>query len=222
MSINETQYKIDIEGLQNALGMIHSEPAARLEIEPHRAQLTISGQYAWNVHGVEEIARVLDRTTSRWFETNHNEPVMAVLDKSAKRSREFAVIVKPDGVCNYILDAACSCQVNPGAVEAILADFRLDNCFALVFSLDGQPPYVLSNSAKPDTVTLPSEDIPFIYKDATGRIYQGPDGWGGEFSLGMIQMKLEAEFVGPETVQQELEFIVDNCHNFAIGSERDR
>ncbi len=54
--------KTEIAGLQRVLAMIHSTPGASLVIEPHRAQLTISGQNAWDVHGVQEIARVLNRT----------------------------------------------------------------------------------------------------------------------------------------------------------------
>lgn len=57
-----TQYKTDIKALQRVLAMIHSTPDASLVIEPHRVQLTISGKYAWNVHSVEEIAYVLNRT----------------------------------------------------------------------------------------------------------------------------------------------------------------
>lgn len=157
MSINETQYKIDMEALQRVLAMIHSTPAARLEIEPHRAALTISGEYAWVVHGVDCIAGVLDRTATRFLEKIDDEPVMAALD-----------IPGNDGI------------------EQIV------------------------------------REIAFAYRDATGRIFQGDEGWGGEFTLGSIQMKLQDQFVGPDTVQQELEFIVDTMHNFAIGSERDR
>jgi hypothetical protein len=222
MSINETQYKIDIESFQRALRMIHSTPAARLEIEPHRATLTISGEYAWVVHGAKEIATVLDQTGDRFYENfNDDEPVEPVLDKSVSPSqqiRQFVVIVESNGVCDYIHDAAYGHQVNPSTVEAVLADYRRDDCFTLVFSLDGQSPFILPNSAKPAKDSL-SEDIPFTCKDATGRIYQEPDGWGGEFTLGTIQIRLKAKFVGPETVQQELEFIVNICNNFIIGNE---
>ncbi len=154
MSISETQYKIDMEALQYALTMIHSDPAARLEIEPHRATLIISGKYAWVAHGVKEIATVLDQTIGRFDENyDNNEPVEPVLDKSVNPSQQtqrFVVIVKSDGVCDYIHDAANGHQVNPSTVEAVLADYRRDDCFTLVFSLDGQSPFILSNSAKGD------------------------------------------------------------------------
>ena len=78
MSINETQHKSDIETLQRVLGMIHSTPAARLIIEPGRAMLTISGRYAWDVHGVQEIAQVLDLTLDRFFESDDDNPVEPV------------------------------------------------------------------------------------------------------------------------------------------------
>lgn len=223
MSINKTQYEIDIEALQNVLKMIHSTPGARLEVESHRVMLTISGEYAWVVHGLQDVGRVLDRTAARFYDTsfhdtNRDVSVKAVLDESVKPERQFVVIVQSDGMCDYVHDAAHSYQVNPNIVETALANYKRNDCFTLVFSLDGQSPLILPNSAKPIGDPL-SENIPFAYGDATGRIYQGPDGWGGEFTLGQIQMKLKAEFVGPETVQQELEFIVDTCDNFAIGSE---
>ena len=214
MGINQTEYKFAIGSLQDALEIIHSDPAARLEIEPHRAVLTISGEYTWNVHGTKEIATVLDQTGDRFYENYSNEPVEPVLDKSVSPSqqiRQFVVIVESDGVCDYIHDAAYGHQVNPSTVEAILADYRRDDCFTLVFGLDGQSPFILLNSAKPDVAIGPalSEDIPFAYEGATGRIYQGPDGWGGEFTLGTIQIRLEAEFVDPKTTQQVLKVIVE-------------
>lgn len=71
MSINEWHYKINIKALQNAVSTICSTPDARLEIEPNRVALIISGEYAWVAHGAEEIARVLDG----------KEPVDLVVDE---------------------------------------------------------------------------------------------------------------------------------------------
>lgn len=82
MSINESQYKIDIKALQNALKMIASTPNARLEIKPGRVALVIQGEYAWIVHGREEVAKVLARTADRFFETMNDAPVEPVLDIS--------------------------------------------------------------------------------------------------------------------------------------------
>lgn len=156
MSINETQYKIDIKALQCVLEMIHSTPDARLEIEPHRVALTILGEYAWVVHGREDIASVLTRTADRFFEKIDDTPVEPALE---------------------------------------------------IFGHDG--------------ITHVTREIPFSYRNATGRIFQGSAGWGGELTLGSIQMRLQDQFVGPDTVKQELKFIVDTLHNFDIGSEEE-
>lgn len=154
MSINETEYQMNIKALQNALAMFDSTPAARLEIEPNRVELTIQGEYAWVVHGSEAIAGALDRTVERYYEKIEDTPVEPDLD-----------IPGQDGI------------------EQIV------------------------------------REIPLAYRGATGRIFQGDEGWGGEFVFGSLRMALKDHFASPEMVEQELHFIIDNCHNFAIGGE---
>lgn len=80
MSINETQYKIDIEALQNALKIIRSAPDARLEIEPDRVVLSVLGEHVWVVRGSQAVAKVLARTVDRYYEKFDDEPVEPDLD----------------------------------------------------------------------------------------------------------------------------------------------
>jgi len=83
MSINETQYRINITDLQNILKMIHSTPKARLEIEPNRVALIIQGKYAWEVHGSGNVAGVLGRTAERFFERDDSlKPIKPVFEGS--------------------------------------------------------------------------------------------------------------------------------------------
>ena len=151
MSINRTQYEINIISLQRILKMIHSIPSARLEIEPGRVALVIQGEYAWVVHGREEVAKVLARAVDHFYEKNDDEPVEPDLDIDEQVVRE----------------------------------------------------------------------IPFSYREAIGRIFQGDKGWGGEFTLGSVKMTLRDQFIKPETVEKELRYIVDNCQEFAIGFQGD-
>ena len=150
--VNETQYRINIDGLRNALKMIHSEPEARLEIEPGRVALVIQGEYAWVVHGQHAIAGVLARTVDRYYGKIDEAPVEPVIP-----------IPGLDGIEQVVREMA------------------------------------------------------FTYNGAVGRIYQGDKGWGGEFTLDSIQIRLKEGSSCPEEVRDELEFIVNNCHNFDIG-----
>lgn len=147
MGINETQYRINIEGFQYVLGMIRSGPDARLVIEPHQTTLIISGEYAQTVQSPQEIARTLERTAERFYESDNDEPII-VRNESIESERQFVVVVQSDGVCDYIPDAASGHQVDQSVVEAVVADYRLNDCYTLVFSLDGSHPYILPNSEK--------------------------------------------------------------------------
>lgn len=149
MGINETQYRIDIEALQGALAMINSAPRARLEIEQHRAQLTISGEYAWNVHGVQEIAKVLERTGERFFNRNDADPVDPTIDMdNARPGQLVTVTVRAKGVYNYT-GVQHWRQESQDAIKSLITQYLSNGHFTIAFDLDGGTPYLLRNSEAP-------------------------------------------------------------------------
>lgn len=75
MSIDRTQMRIDIRGFQRVLSMITSDPGAVLMIESKRAVLSISGEFAWNVYGAENIANVLEQAAEKFSVRDTDEPV---------------------------------------------------------------------------------------------------------------------------------------------------
>ncbi len=77
MSINSTQMWIDMQALQRVLNVVHSNPPATLLIEPNRVALSIKGEYAWRVLGVQEVAKVLDRVVEKFYDGDNDTPIDA-------------------------------------------------------------------------------------------------------------------------------------------------
>lgn len=72
MSVNS----IDIKDFQRVLDMIVSDPPAVLMLEPNRAVLSISGEFAWTIYGPSNIARVLCRTVEKFHSQDTDDPVV--------------------------------------------------------------------------------------------------------------------------------------------------
>ncbi|KKN17626.1 hypothetical protein LCGC14_0963780 [marine sediment metagenome] len=68
----------------------------------------------------------------------------------------FVIIVHPDGFCDYIYDAAEGHQVGVDRIEEIVASYRRDGQFTIVFDLDGREPRVLPNTEKGTYENIPS------------------------------------------------------------------
>ena len=64
--------------------------------------------------------------------------------------RPFVIVVEPDGDLwqDFLFPAAYGNDVKPSEIDAVVAPYRLDGNFTIVFDLDGAPPRILPNVEK--------------------------------------------------------------------------
>jgi len=68
--------------------------------------------------------------------------------QEVRAARPFVIIVRDDGHCDYIRDAAHGHNVPEADVEACVKPYKKQGRITIVFDLNGAPPRVLPNSEK--------------------------------------------------------------------------